>query len=1337
MAIRYVITLDADTQLPPGAARRMIETISHPLNHVEIDPATHTRVRGFSIIQPRVSISLPSATATRFTRIFADTSGTDPYCKAVSDAQQDLFGEGIFHGKAIYDVRAFHESVGSRFPDETLLSHDLIEGSYAGVALASDIELFENLPLDYVSYCKRMHRWIRGDWQIAPWVFSTVPGANGASEPNSLPMISRFRIFDNLRRSMVPIASLALLLFGWLASPAPGVWSLVIGSAIAILALAPLLDRAARHIQGEVEGWGGAADELIRSLVMIAFLPHQAWVSIDAIVRALYRKSVSGRHLLEWQTAEATGAEVHRHVGTTMQQMLGITGLSILLMIVLHDRGALGPTFGFLVLWGSSPLLMRWLNASAPLFRRDKLDLRFLRRCARRTWRYFDDLVNADSNWLPPDNSQLVLRVEVAQRTSPTNIGLWLTSALAATDLGYLTADEFLNRCAKTMGTLRGLEHYEGHLLNWYDIGNRQPLLPRYVSTVDSGNFLACLWVLERGCDELLNSPILDRRSTRGLSDTLSILREVWGQDPFMRGPLRALRRILRGKVEGYQVIAQIRMILMPVRQLAEARQWQEEREERSYWVKKLAQDVNGWIEIIERYLRWMETLNTPPDSLLETLSPNAVKLRRRAAHAAPSLIKLAEGGFTPMDDILAWRGAADLRPDIAGWLDQLSSEYAQAKANAVETVKRMRELSATAAEFSNGTNMGLLYDPARRLFGVGYAVGGPLEFNSHYDLLASECRLASLVAIAKNDVPIEHWQAMARPLASSPDGRTLLSWSGTMFEYLMPLLFTHSLSNSLLDHACKDAVARQIDYGREKTVPWGISESAYSAIDANKIYQYKAFGVPALALKASLSDDLVVSPYSTMLALLVDPVAAIDNLRRLRQFDLEGPMGYYESIDFTRENKRAGKRGVVTYAYMAHHQGMSLLSLNNLLHRDVMQERFHSDVRIRAVESLLFERLPIAKLPQEEKQPRITPVRTITTEEPAERTWKEDTPVPRVHLQGNGRYSLMITNTGAGYSRSNEFDETRWRSDATLDAWGSVVYIRDLRSDTVWSASYHPVGGRLGTSSASFSADRAEFHRGVLGMETVLDVTVAAEDEVELRRLTITNRTLRSRQLELTSYVELSLAPHKADAAHPAFAKMFVETESMGAAKSEDVLIAHRRPRSPEDPPIWAAHLIVGATGRIQHETDRALFLGRGNGVASPVALRQELSGSVGTVLDPIFSLRCTTTLEARERVEISFLTVTAPSREALLALIEKYKRPEAVSRTFEMAWTRAQLEFRYLGIGPSARASIPGACQPSYLSQREAASAERAPGAESPGTILAMDLWDLRRLAHARCFD
>jgi cyclic beta-1,2-glucan synthetase len=1299
LPIRYVITLDADTQLPVTTARRMIETIAHPLNRVEIDPGKKTRARGFTIVQPRVSIALPGATATRFTRVFADTSGTDPYCMSVSDAQQDLFGEAIFHGKAIYDVQAFRTTVGDRFPAETLLSHDLIEGAHVGVGLASDIELFENLPLNYVSYCQRQHRWIRGDWQIAQWILPRVPAKDGGTEANPLTLVNRWRILDNLRRTLVPVASLLLLLFGWLISAAPGAWSLVVGLAVVIPGFAPLLDRLARHIQGTVRGWQGAADELIRAVVMIAFLPHQAWLSVDAIVRVMYRRFISRHHLLQWQTAENAGAQVDHHLRVILRELVIISALSVLLMGVLFAEHAFAPTSVFLALWVFSPALMRWLGGAVPLRKRDRISVEnkhFLRRLARRTWRYFDDLVNAQTNWLPPDNSQLALRVEVAQRTSPTNIGLWLTSALAGADFGYLTVTDFVNRCTQTMATLDRLERYEGHFLNWYRTNTLEPLTPRYVSTVDSGNLLASLWVFERGCRDLLGAPLLKHSALRGIADTVGVLREETRRDASMAAPVQALRRLLRGKAEGHELIVRLRMANNLVQQLQHTQLWQKSGDERAYWTSHLQRELTAWIEIIDQFLPWMETLTQPPDSFLRELGlappdGDLVSLRALAIGSIPSLQVLAGSlAGTPwagVDAILSLRSTPGLRPEATAWIEQLHTQYTQARDRAASTVRGLEGLAASADRLGAGINMRFLYDSDRRLFGVGYAVGGPVEFSSHYDLMASECRLASLVAIAKGDVPVEHWYALARPRVSLPGGAVLLSWSGTMFEYLMPLLFMRTFANSLLDHASREAVRQQIAYGHGKNVPWGISECAYGALDANQIYQYRAFGVPGLALRPNVDEDVVVAPYATMLALLVDPAAAIDNLKRLQDMGFDGPMGPYESIDFSLENAKNGGRGVVIYAYMAHHQGMSLAALDDILHHDVMVERFHGDVRVSAVESLLFERIPITRPPTEEAEARNAPTHSVTEEEPSDRQWGEDTATPRVHLQGNGRYALMVTNSGGSYSRWNEFDLTRWRSDSTLDRWGSFLYIRDLRLDSVWSAALQPLGEMpnatpVNTTTVRFSADRAEFTRRLFGIETIMDVTVAADDDAELRRVTITNRSLRSRQLEFTSYMELALAPHRTDSSHPAFAKMFVETE----CPEPGVLIAWRRARSPEDPPIWAAHVLTGATGAIEYSTDRGLFLGRANNPSAPDALRRKLTGSAGAVLDPIFSLRCRVTLEMRQRIELTFVTLAAASREALLALVAKYQRPEAVTRAFELAWTRAQLQFRYLGIGPSS---------------------------------------------------
>jgi len=1284
LPIRYVITLDADTQLPPGAARKMIETIAYPLNRAEIDPVTRRRIRGFTVIQPRVSIALPGATATRFTRIFADTSGTDPYCRAVSDVHQDLFGEAAFHGKAIYEVAAFRTALGDRFPAEIILSHDLIEGAHAGVGLAADIELFENLPLDYASYCKREHRWIRGDWQIASWVFPRVPAAGGGTAPNPLSAVNRWRVFDNLRRSLVPVASLLLLLLGWTISAAPVVWSLIVGLAIAIPAIAPLLDRLARHLQGTVNRWQGTGAEFVRAAVTIAFLPHQAWLAIDAITRAGYRLAVSRRHLLEWQTAADAGSEGQRHASSTFQAMVAISAASFTLTVALAVRGAIAPTAAFLVLWIVSPALMRWLSQPALRMAHDALsrpDTRYLRRLARRTWRYFDDLVCQESNWLPPDNSQLALRVEVAQRTSPTNIGLWLTSALAATDFGYLTIDGFLQRVEPSIATLEKLERYEGHLLNWYDTTTLEPLLPRYVSTVDSGNLLASLWVLNKGCNDLLHKPLVGDACLAGLRDTLTVLREVSGDDPLIAAPLQELRQLLRRDAEGYHLVWRPNLGANAVQQMKDTGRWRDPAGEQTYWILRMVEDLESWTGTIGRYLQWMQTLTLPPDTFLETLGDDAVQLRATAIRSIPSLLEFTSEGPPSLLAILALRQRPGLRTEALHWLNQVAAEFELALAQATETVRRIQNLAAAVDRFGAGIRMGFLYDRSRKLFGVGYAAGSPSVFTSHYDLLASECRLASLVAIAKGDVPVEHWHALARPRVLVPGGRqALLSWSGTMFEYLMPLLFMRVYDNSLLDAACREAVRQQIESGRENGTPWGASESAFSALDANQVYQYRAFGVPGLALKAALEDHLIIAPYATVLALMVDPAGSITNLRRLDGLGMAGPMGLYEAIDFNLEQRQGGERGVPVFAYMAHHQGMSLTALAEVLLGGLMRERFHADVRIRAVEPLLFESAPITSPPLDKSKGGPAPVR-LPAREPANRTWLEGTAIPRVNLQGNGRYSIMLTNSGGGYSRWKGFDITRWRSDTTTDCWGSYIYIRDLKSRANWTASFQPFAEEAGESSVRFAPDLAEFCRRHLSIESVLAITVAPDDDVELRRLTVANRSLRSREIELTSYAELALAPHHWDIAHPAFAKLFVQTE----CRADGVLIAHRRPRSPNEEQIWAAHFLVGQYENVECETDRSRFLGRGRTAANPQAIATVLSGTVGTVLDPVFSLRCRVTLDPRDREEITFVTAVASTREALEFLINKYQRPESIGRAFEMAWTRAQLEFRYLGIRPT----------------------------------------------------
>jgi len=1068
----------------------------------------------------------------------------------------------------------------------------------------------------------------------------------------------------------------------------PGAWSLVVGLAIAIPAVAPAMDHIARRIQRTVIGWTGAYDEVISALVTIAFLPHQAWLSMDAIFRVFYRKHRSRRHLLEWQTAEHTAAQAHLHMSSTMSEMALISAGSFVLMIGLVLRHSFGPVSIFVMMWVFSPALLYWLNNPSSTHGTKRLlrsNQRLLRGYARLTWRYFDDLVDENSNWLPPDNTQLALRVEVANRTSPTNIGLWMCSALAARDFGYLTPDELLRRCSGTMQTMRRLQLYEGHLLNWYDTKTTEPLLPRYVSTVDSGNLLASLWVFAQGTTDIVRASLPGHACVRGLSDTLAQLESVSKGDSSLASPIQTIKKLLRGKPDNFDTIGRLRMATFPVEQLKECCVQFAAGDERTYWAGRLAAELRAWNETSGLYLKWMETLAQLPDFLLQELGEDAISLRRRALHASYSLESLAAGGPSSLQQLLARKNDSEQRlvaqPKVETWLDQLETDFREAQRNAAQSARALRALGAQCIEFAENINMRFLYDRRRRLFGIGYLVGGPVEFRSHYDLLASECRVASLVSIAKGDVPIEHWFALGRPRVPGPEDTTLLlSWTGTMFEYLMPLLFTRMFDNSLLASACRNAVVAQVSEGREKKLPWGVSECAWSALDSNQIYQYHAFGSPALAMKSTLDEGDVVAPYATMLSLQVDPAEALNNLARLKKLGLEGPMGMYESVDFTRQSTSRGEPGVIVYAYMSHHQGMSLLALDNLLHRSVMQRRFHSESRIRAIESLLFERVPSVPLPEDDVRDSLTSAVSQPMEEEAERVWKENTSVPRVHLYGNGRYSLMVTNSGGSYSRWNGFDIARWRSDVTCDNWGTFIYARDMRSKAMWSTAWHPTGSPAGTMSVRFLADHTEYERRAFDIETVQAITVAAEDDAELRRLTITNWSARTREMEFTSYCELALAPHAADNAHPAFAKMFIETEYAGAG----LLLAHRRQRSPEDPPIWAGHLLLGAPDAIQYETDRATFLGRGNTPASPEAMRRDLNASTGTVVDPVFSLRCRVTLAPRDRVELIFITLAAASREELLTLASKYRRGGSVAQAFEMQWTRSQLQFRYLGIGP-----------------------------------------------------
>ena len=1294
--IRFVITLDADTQLLRDTARRMIETLAHPLNSAELSPDGRTVLRGYAIIQPGVSATLPSARATWFSRIAADPRGIDPYTHAVSDLYQDLTGEGSYHGKGIYDLRVFHRVLSGRFPEAHLLSHDLIEGVHARVGLASDIELLDVFPSSYIAWWNRQHRWIRGDWQIIDWLKARVPAGDGGKCANPLSAFSRWKIFDNLRRSTVPVALVALLVAGWFCSPAPGLWSLIVmglllwpvfGSLIALVLHPPLPG---------TRFWREPRDCLVRSLLAAIVLLDYAGMAAGAITRVAFRRLRSHRLLLEWETAQDAHRRAKNQARQFILQRLWIPAAGILLFALTWWKGSAIAAWPYLILWALFPVVLVLLDRSAITLRGGILtaaDRRMLRGTARRTWRYFDEFVGPQTNWLPPDNVQETPAREIFMRTSPTNIGLWMLSTVAANDFGYITLDDVAARNLATLGTIEKLERFEGHLLNWYDISTLEALRPRYVSTVDSGNLLASLWVLDAGFREMASRPVLDAGALRGLADTLDVLRHIPDPpaEPAYQQAIHALKKLtVAAPMDLAEVIARLRSAMRPANVLVQA-QPPEDADPRTYWARQIVKQVAAWNAVIDKYLQPVEVLAASPPQLM-SLGESAHEWRREALTASFSLRNVATTNIPRLSALLALQDRRDepnVPEPVRAWLDKLAEEVARSRQNAVEQLAQMDEVARRIQALERGMGLRFLYDEQRRVFAIGYQVGERRLDTSFYDLLASEARLTSLVAIARGEVPLEHWWALGRPFGSANGRHPLLSWGGTMFEYLMPILFTRTHENSLLDRACRDAVHCQIAYGRERGVPWGISESAFSALDRHHVYQYQAFGVPALALKRGQDRDLVVAPYASALALGVEPAAAMENLRRLATLGdgaMVGDCGYFEAIDYTRQREPGGEAGIVVHCFMVHHQGMSLLAFDNALHDGVMRTRFHSDPRIRASEALLHEHVPSSISPttgearDERPAPRVSPA-TGATAAPAH---TPDTAAPRTQLLSNGTCSAMVTNSGGGYLRWRDLDITRWRADTTCDVPGPACYIRDLDVGEIWSVTHQPVLSRGTRYTWSFAPDKADFRRRSSRCDTFTEITISAEDDAEVRRVTLVNVSRHPCRLELTSYAELALAPHKADRAHPAFNKLFIETEWLPLCQA---LLARRRPRSPDDQPVWVAHLMVvevPSGDPPQFETDRARFLGRGRTLENPEAIGRALSGSVGAVLDPIFSLRRKVTIAPNQRFQFSVVTMVADSREAVIGLIERYSEFRVSTRAFETAWTRAQLEMRRLHIRP-----------------------------------------------------
>ena len=1314
--IRYVITLDSDTQLPRDVARKLVGAAIHPLNRAQLDPAVGRVTHGYGILQPRVSISLESASRSRFARIFSGNTGIDPYTTAVSDVYQDLFGEGSFTGKGLYDVDAFEAALSNRVPENALLSHDLFESLFARAALVTDIELLDEYPASYDAYAKRQHRWTRGDWQILRFVFPTVPDSNRRKVRNTLPLISRWKILDNLRRSLVAPSMFLWLLAAWTVFPGSSLfWTLFIVITIAFpvylhittsLLIHPLGIPWTSHFWSV---WGDVRTNTAQVALSIIFLPHQAYLMCDGIARTIYRKLISHKRLLEWVTAAEAEKSARHDLVTFVWLMLPaeVLALAAVALTLILKPSAFGVLGAFVVAWGVSPLVAYWVSTLRPHEREliSAEDIRFARHIARRTWRFFETFVGADDNWLPPDNFQEDPAAIIAHRTSPTNMGLLLLATVSAHDLGYVGSLEFVERQELTYETLTKLEKFHGHFFNWFDTKTLQPLLPQYISTVDSGNLAGHLLALKQACIEMPDIRLFDDRIIDGLADTINAIsieanrlgsirqRTDVVTVSQLRDEIEACQKLLSldgGNLPSWfllfeslgQHVSEIEDIINALSHEHGEANFKELR----WWVGALDHQVSSCRRDADTLVPWGRLLSQfQAESAESELDPaNELGLLAGLLHVVPTLAEVPQFCDSALVQLSALRSAR--AGHSSETLARLTKVLEEAAGTAGDILSRLSRLAHTSEQIMDEMDFKFLLDPERKVFTIGYNVSALTADNSYYDLLASEARLASFVAIAKGDVPQTHWFRLGRQLTSVNGTRALLSWTGTMFEYLMPILVMRDYNETLLGLTYRTVVKRQIEYSQERGVPWGISESAYNVRDINLNYQYGPFGVPGLGLKRGLIEDLVVAPYATMLAAQISPRAAMQNLRRLEKEGTLGAFGFYESIDYTAERLPQDQTHVLIRTFMTHHQGMSLVALTNVLRDDRIVNLFHADPLVQATELLLQERIPTGVPAAHPRAEEVLTGRAVQTlPGMIMRVYDTaDLDTPRTHLLSNGMYNVMLTTAGAGSSNCGVNAVTRWREDVTRDNWGTFIYLRDVRSGAVWSAGYQPVVKRPQAYEVAFSEDKADFRRSDGGIATHMEIVVSAEDNAEVRRVSLTNNSTRTREIELTSYAEVVLATPQADAAHPAFSNLFIETEFFAA---ENAILAHRRQRSIDDQPIWGIHVVVvegDLVGAVQYETDRGRFLGRGHTPADPVAVMEDrpLSNTVGAVLDPVFSLRRRVRIAPSQTIRCSFSTIVAKSREEAMLLADKYHDPNTFDRELRLAWTKAQVEMTHLNI-------------------------------------------------------
>lgn len=1222
---RYVITLDADTNLIRDNAAKLVGLIDHPLNKPVLYPSGQGVKEGYVIIQPSVRNHIVEKNGSSFAKIFGGESGLAHYGTMISDIYQDIFNKGIYIGKGIYDIKAFYKLLHKKVPENSILSHDLFESCYARTAFSSTAKIMDSFPKSVLSYTKREHRWLRGDWQLLPWLFirKTIDG-------KSLCCLSKWKILDNLRRSLVPLSKVlfVLLNLAWMPK-AYYLWlPLVFFNdifAMVILMFSVIIQKLLRPKLAVI--YKGFFNELAtmlkRAFLEFTITPYRAYVAADAIIRTLYRIFISKRNLLRWNTAEAVDASI---INTAKGYFLTMWSSLIpaLVLAVIIFGGHLCSvgiimTVILIVDWSFAfYIAYRISKPGIKLHLRERVqDSGLLLDTARRTWQYFKEFSNKENNWLCPDNYQISVVEKVSDKTSPTNIGLQLLAILSARDFGFETLSSTVEAIENLMETIQKMPKWKGHLYNWYHIKTLEVLNPAYISTVDSGNYLGHLIAFKNGLLEQIDRPVI---------------------------PDNLIFELRIAVTSSNQEIKQA--------------------------TGNLSDNKLG-----TGYLRMGELLEDIAD-IWENC--NGMELRPPADYRhTRQLMKL-------IDSIVHEIGALKLKEESFSSYPTLRLIAARDNKYAAGMINRINVISNKIDSIAANTDFSFLFNDKRMLFHIGYHVSSHATDEGCYDLMASESSLTSLLAIAMGEAPLKHWYKLGRPLTLVRGIPCFVSWSGTMFEFLMQNLVIKEYEGSVFAQTSRAALAQHMKYAKEAKIPWGISESQYYRFDLNSNYQYRAFGVPKIRLQPVRKNALVVAPYASMLALDIAGDECIMNLRRLKELGAYGAYGFYEAIDFSVPDPVTLTPYCIVKSYMAHHQGMILAAINNYLNDGILRERFHTEVMIKAVEVLLEEKHQSHLISIAKQGYTIRIGKPLFREDIYNNRYINNPGMnpPVVNYMSNGKYSLMITSDGDGFSKYEDRMLYRWRPDIYANT-GNYIYIRDMKKGKYWSTTYHPVKGEPEDYQVVFGPHKAEFKRRDGDVSSYMTVSLDVEHYFEIRKVTLTNHGNEEKQLEVTSYLEVVDDTYQAELSHPAFNKLFLESEFL---EDEQIFLAKRRRRREEDYPYLMHILCTGAKQckKVECENDRKRFIGRNNTLENPDCVVNGVTyfNNSGFCIDPIMSLRVQLCIGAGETAGISFITGVCQSKDEAVKLTGELKSSYRIDDCLEKFRLQKNLELRYLEI-------------------------------------------------------